>query len=48
MSQKNMITFNVSNGTGTALPLSETYTIDIQVANSAGIGYSVGDISISK
>ena len=45
---RNVITFTVSNNTGTALPRNDIYLINIEVGNSAGTGYSVGEISLSE
>ena len=42
----NVITFTVSNTTLTALPINKIYSANIQVANTAGIGY--GSINISE
>ena len=44
---ENVITFRVSNDTTrTALPINNIYSANIQVANTAGIGY--GSINISE
>ena len=48
--ERNVITFRVFffTITNTELPINDIYFTNIQVANSAGTGYSVGDIQLSK
>ena len=46
----NVISFRVflCTITSTELPINDIYLTNIRVANSAGTGYSMGDIRLSK
>ena len=48
--KRNLITFRVFDyaTTRTALPINDIYSVNIQVTNSAGIGYSEDDIHLSE